>query len=315
MASGQITLYIQSVDYNGGGPYTRGAIYSNLVADWNVDDTGYLTLSENRYETNSSYWWICSSVATDVNRYNVKWEVQFKPDGEDWQILYSSTVAVIGPCTSHTYLTGTNVKAMMESFCNSFPGVQLTKSGQLRVLCGANLAPAPDAGYQNAFPNDTYSAESQVPVHIDVSWEARLKYDANGGTGAPADQTYNESGSSHTFTIPDTVPTRTNFRFEGWSTNSSATTASYHGGDSFTINKSNPTQTLYAVWRKYYHPGKVWNGSDWLSHDREPGGDARVKSASSWKDMRTIDAPTGKNDPPSIYHDNDWYNMRDIGTH
>lgn len=176
-------------------------------------------------------------------------------------------------------------------------------------------APAPSAVNQYAFPNESYSEVSQIPVHVDVSWTATLNYNANGGTGAPSAGTVTTSGDTATITVSNTIPTRTNFRFEGWSTSSSATTASYHGGDSFTISKSDPTKTLYAVWRKYYHPGKIWNGSDWLSHDREPGGDARVKSSSSWKDMRTIDAPTGKNDPPSIYHDSDWYNMRDIGTH
>lgn len=40
MASGNITLYIESVDYNGGGAYTRGAQYSNLNARWNVDGSG-----------------------------------------------------------------------------------------------------------------------------------------------------------------------------------------------------------------------------------------------------------------------------------
>ena len=42
-------------------------------------------------------------------------------------------------------------------------------------------------------------------------WNFTLKYDANGGSGAPADQTWgtNEKYTkSHTFNIPSTVPTR-----------------------------------------------------------------------------------------------------------
>ena len=83
MASGNITLYIESVDY----PSGRGAQYSNLNARWNVTDSGWLTLTEESYSTNTANWWICSSVATDINRYYVKWEVQFKPDGGSWQTL------------------------------------------------------------------------------------------------------------------------------------------------------------------------------------------------------------------------------------
>lgn len=310
-SSGTITLYIESVDYNGGGPYTRGAQYSNLNARWSVSDSGYLTLTEESYSTNQQYWWICSSSATDINNYRVEWKVQFKPDGGSWQNLYTAQVAVLGPCTNYTYLTGTNVKNMMETFCNNFPGAQLNVSGELRVVCGANLAPAPDAGYPNAFPNDVYSEASQVPVHIDVSWTATLQYDANGGSGAPTAQTYTQSGDSYTFTVSNTIPTRTNYRFEGWSTSSSATTATYHGGDSFTVNKSDPTKTLYAVWTEYYRPGAVQD-TDWLSHNRS-GGNSRVFNNNSWLEMRTIDAPTGKGDTPSFYHDNAWYNQRKIG--
>lgn len=310
MASGNITLYIQSVDYNGGGPYTRGAEYSNLVARWNVDDSGWLTLAEERYETNETYWWICSSLPTSIDRYWVDWIVQFKPDGEaNWQDLYSAKVAPLGPCPSYDYRTGTNVKAMMESFCGSFPGVRLTKSGMLRVLCGANLAPAPDAGYPHAFPNAVYSAESQVPVHIDVSWTATLNYDANGGSGAPSATTATATGESINVTVSNGVPTRTNYRFEGWNTNSSALEPTYHGGDQFTISKSNPTRTLYAIWRKYYRPGKIKTSSNWAIIDRDAGGDGQ-KTASNWQEMRTIDAPTGKNDPPKIYRNGDWYNQR-----
>ena len=309
-STGTITLYIESVDYNGGGAYTRGAQYSNLNARWNVSDSGYLTLSEESYSTNSQYWWICSSNATSLN-YRVEWEVQFKPDGGSWQNLYTAQVAVLGPCANYTYLTGTNVKNMMETFCNNFPGVQLTQNGELRVVCGANLAPAPSVDYPYAFPNDVYSEASQVPVHIDVSWTATLNYNANGGTGAPSAQTHSQTGDSYTFTVSNTVPTRTDYRFDGWSTSSSATTPSYHGGDSFTISKGTPTRTLYAVWTEYYRPGSTLD-TNWLSHNRS-GGNARVYGGSSWIEMRTIDAPTGKGDTPSFYHDSAWYNQRKIG--
>jgi uncharacterized repeat protein (TIGR02543 family) len=151
----------------------------------------------------------------------------------------------------------------------------------------------------------------QVPVHVDVSWTATINYNANGGTGAPSATSATASTDTQTLTVSNTEPTRTNYRFDGWSYGGNT----YHGGDTIVISKSTPTITLDAIWTKFYHPGKIWDGSSWASHDREPGGDARVKGSGGWLDMRTIDAPTGKNDPPSIYHDNDWYNMRDIGTH
>lgn len=68
-----------------------------------------------------------------------------------------------------------------------------------------------------------------------------LSYNANGGSGAPS----GHSGAK-SYTIKSTVPTRFGYTFLGWSTNSSATSASYTPGS--TISLSSNT-TLYAVWK------------------------------------------------------------------
>lgn len=72
-----------------------------------------------------------------------------------------------------------------------------------------------------------------------------LNYNANGGAGAPASQSASSTTGSYTFTISSTVPTKAGYTFKGWSTSSSATTASYQPGN--TINVTGTT-TLYAVW-------------------------------------------------------------------
>lgn len=305
-SSGTVQITTESVDYNGGGPYTRGAVYLYNTVGWSVNDSGDISFwSISSTDNAGGTWGICGTTPD----YGVIMEPQVSYDnGASWVSLAAPFYeAAICPSLTNTIAISTTLIGQLGTH-------HLSGDCMLRILYYANRDPAPSASLPNAFPNSSYSAAVQVPVHVDVSWTATLNYNANGGTGAPSAGTVTTSGDTATITVSNTVPTRTNFRFEGWSTSSSATTASYHGGDSFTISKSDPTKTLYAVWRKYYHPGKIWDGSDWLSHDREPGGDARVKSSSSWKDMRTIDAPTGKNDPPSIYHDSDWYNMRDIGT-
>lgn len=77
-----------------------------------------------------------------------------------------------------------------------------------------------------------------------------LNYDANGGTGAPASQTYkatSEYEKSHTFTISSQVPTRDGYTFLGWDTNKSATTASKQPGGTIVVTG---TTTLYAVWEE-----------------------------------------------------------------
>ena len=81
-----------------------------------------------------------------------------------------------------------------------------------------------------------------------------LNYDANGGTGAPASQTYkatSEYEKSHTFTISTQVPTREGYTFLGWSTNRNATTAERQPGGSIVVTG---TTTLYAVWEENTPP-------------------------------------------------------------
>ena len=86
----------------------------------------------------------------------------------------------------------------------------------------------------------TSSGETKFPVY--------LGYDANNGTNAPDGSSAEiVAGNSATFTISDSVPTRTGYNFLGWATNKDATSAEYSSGGSITISSNT---TLYAVWKK-----------------------------------------------------------------
>jgi len=77
-----------------------------------------------------------------------------------------------------------------------------------------------------------------------------LYYNANGGSGAPSTQSYTgTSTSSHSFTVASGTPTRSGYTFLGWSTSSSATSASYTSGSSISVTY-NGSKTLYAVWQQ-----------------------------------------------------------------
>ena len=80
--------------------------------------------------------------------------------------------------------------------------------------------------------------------------EYTLAYNANGGSGAPGSTSAGniQVNPSCTFTVSSTVPTRTGYDFLGWSTSSTATSASYVGGNSITVTTAGTT-TLYAVWK------------------------------------------------------------------
>lgn len=83
--------------------------------------------------------------------------------------------------------------------------------------------------------------EFWVEYYYDLN-EYTIKYNANGGTGAPDAQTKHYG---YDLTISDTIPTRSGYTFKGWGTYSSDTSVNYEPGSTYT---SNASRTLYAIW-------------------------------------------------------------------
>lgn len=94
----------------------------------------------------------------------------------------------------------------------------------------------------------TFNTANYV-VHLYSAWNTyTISYNANGGSGAPGNQTKTYGTN---LTLSSTKPTRTYYTFLGWSTSSTATSASYGAGATLTSDLSTTngaTVTLYAVW-------------------------------------------------------------------
>ena len=136
------------------------------------------------------------------------------------------------------------------TYTGTIPSNQPTKQGFTFKGWGTSR----DATTPSYYPGQTYTFTNLGLKFLYAIWEAdevehTLNYDANGGTGAPSYQTItNTSSSSFTATISSTVPTRTNYKFLGWSLDSSATTATWQPGDTVTFESLNAT--VYAIWEK-----------------------------------------------------------------
>lgn len=94
---------------------------------------------------------------------------------------------------------------------------------------------------------------SSAILHVttnETDYSYTLVYDLKGGSGTFANQTGSNTlvSPSYTFSIYSSTPTKDGHTFLGWSTSSSATSASYSAGGSITVTSSGTT-TLYAVWK------------------------------------------------------------------
>lgn len=103
---------------------------------------------------------------------------------------------------------------------------------------------------QSAKPDKTPSVNPGGTVNPPVTaYTYALYFDANGGTlngASPVSMTT----TSTTYSFPVTATaTRDGYTFLGWSTDRSATTATYPAGSTVTLTAAYPIITLYAVWQ------------------------------------------------------------------
>ncbi len=109
---------------------------------------------------------------------------------------------------------------------------------------------APNHNYASVHYNITGSAPYKADETLFLFFgetEFVLKYDANGGSGAPAQQTAKSMEEKYSFTISDKEPQRGGYTFLGWSTNKTAKSPSYYPKG---VIRVSGTTTLYAVWKK-----------------------------------------------------------------
>ena len=226
--------YTVGYDANGGtgAPGRQTKTYGVTLTLTTIQPTrkNYLFLgwSKDRNATSASYSAGGSYTDnTDVTLYAV-W--QYNP--ETYTIRYDANGGTGAPASqTKTYgvpLTLSEVKPMRAGY----------------EFLGWSTDPA--TMLTNYAPGERYTDEASVTLYavwryIPKTYE--VKYDANGGGNTPASQTKTEDV---TLILTSTIPTRYGYTFRGWATTSTATTATYQAGGSYTANES---VTLYAIWK------------------------------------------------------------------
>lgn len=109
----------------------------------------------------------------------------------------------------------------------------------------------------------SYSAGSTISISSNTTlyavWKANtytVTYNANGGEFASDSVTTQTKTYGQTMSISASQPSKANYNFLGWSTSSTATSATYDNGSSFTTNDNT---TLYAVWELGYTMPRISN--------------------------------------------------------
>ena len=136
-------------------------------------------------------------------------------------------------------------------------GKSLTLSTTKPTRTGYNFAKwntSSNGSGTNYASGGTYTANAKATLY--AQWSPvtyTVSYNANGGTGAPANQTktYNV-----TLKLSSIKPTRTNYDFVSWNEKADGTGTPHGAGTNYTTDKA---VTLYAIWEQTYRPPTIDN--------------------------------------------------------
>lgn len=189
------------------------------------------------------------SVNKGTSVQSISFSVSF-PFNLTWSGQYKGTLSASGSVnvsakTSYTVTYNANGGSNAPGKQTKIYGTNLTlstgkptRSGY--IFEGWATTASGTAAYQ---PGGTYSSNASITLY--AVWQRStftVTYNANGGTGAPSNQTKTYGTN---LTLSSTKPSKTDYKFVGWGTTASDTTAKYQSGGTYTANAN---VTLYAIW-------------------------------------------------------------------
>ncbi len=211
---------------NGGTVATTTTSGSNTYT-WSLHSDGYLMRSTNgatatTFQTKIKYINTTTSYTFDLANYNAN-STSPNITRTGYSTVAGSEYKCLSGCITSNLVITQNSTTLTKNYINT-----------------------------NICTDATLKAGNCV-VYLGVNWTNQfvITYNANGGSGAPANQTYTYAASGN-ITLSTTTPTKTGYTFLGWSTSSTATTASYTAGGSWAksnVPNSGNVFTLYAVYR------------------------------------------------------------------
>lgn len=200
---------------------------------------GYSLLDEVKGSSNNRFIFFPSRYGTNDTalEYNTNWAVvssivlTVTTNETDYTLSYNANGGSGAPSSQ----TGTGVGSYTFPISNAKP----TRSGY--TFLGWSLSStATAASYQ---PGGSITLTASDILY--AVWKANtytVSYNANGGSGAPSNQT---KTYGVTLTLSNTKPTRTGYTFSAWNTAQNGSGTSYAPGGSYTANAA---VTLYAQW-------------------------------------------------------------------
>ena len=228
--------------------------YNNVTGGASIDfsESSSGSVSVNKNWSQGLTWYEFPSASKSWNRTKSQQTIYFSswatfPAGSsNWSGTSNAYgTLVIDPLPSYTVSYNANGGSGAPGDQTKWYGETLTLSGTTPSRTGYIFKGwATSSGGSVAYAaGASYTANSGATLY--AVWQAvtyTVSYNANGGSGAPGNQTKTYGVN---LTLSSTKPTRTNYNFKGWGTSANSTTVSYAPGATYSTNGA---ITLYAVW-------------------------------------------------------------------
>lgn len=204
---------------------------SSTITDDNSGGTKNPKCVMTGCSASTTYYWYVNGPFEGTGTYSVPWTVTYD---RRYTISFNANGGSGAPSSQYYYVNDTTV---------TLSSTKPTRSGY-NFLGWSTSSTATSASYSAGGSMSVSGKAANITLY--AVWEqqiGRIIYNANGGTGAPAEHTFTTSPVA----LSSTEPTRSGYEFLGWSTSSSATAAQYQPGVSYAFSTLGST-TLYAVW-------------------------------------------------------------------
>jgi uncharacterized repeat protein (TIGR02543 family) len=210
-----------------------------------VDDdgagTGYDTKIEYTASASTTYYWYVNAAWSNSSTYSIPWQYNYY---RQYTITFNKNDGT-NTIWSTNYVYADSMNATMASAPSrtnyTFQGWSTSSSATSGYSAGSSVLVSGSTTFYAIWKRNTIT----------------ITYNANGGSGGPGSQTVNTNSS---FNINGSnYPTRNNYIFKGWSTSSTAKTATYKKGATPSISTGTSNITYYAVW---------WPAFTWKDYSR-----------------------------------------------
>lgn len=189
---------------------------------------------------------MCTMIERYLALYKKAWKVTLPETGSvsvmvDENAIPAYALAAVKQCQRHGLVNGFEDGTFRPNDLSTRAQVAAVIYRMSYLVQGAKPDNTPSVN-----PGGTVNPPVNPPV---TAYTYALYFDANGGTliGASPVSTTTTS-TTYSFPVSATA-TRDGYNFLGWSTDRSATTATYPAGSTVTLTAAYPIITLYAVWQ------------------------------------------------------------------